>query len=94
MAAANEWSTLPILTADTCQAGEWEIVIISLVKTCDLPGLIGTQSRASVVTTRAREDSTTLAIGQISGAGGRISGFRVMRRCISYFNTRFTILAM
>ena len=55
MTKANQWSGLKILSADTCQGEEWDVVIISLVKTVDPPGFIGEEPRANVITTRARE---------------------------------------
>ncbi|KAL8732748.1 MAG: hypothetical protein Q9166_002528 [cf. Caloplaca sp. 2 TL-2023] len=63
MAVTRQWSGLSILdpdqvsilTADTCQGKEWDIVIISLVKTSGGAGFIGSPERANVVWTRARE---------------------------------------
>lgn len=51
----NGWTALRVLSADTCQGAEWNILIASLVRTSEPPGFIGMESRANVVTTRARE---------------------------------------
>ena len=55
MAAKNRWDKLKILTVDSCQGDEWEVVILSLVKTSPPSGFIGDVSRANVALTRARE---------------------------------------
>lgn len=53
----NGWAEWSILSADTCQGGEWKIKILSLVKTDPegSPSFTGELPRANVVTTRARE---------------------------------------
>ena len=87
MAKSNGWSELRILSADTYQGDEWEIVIISLVKTSTHPGSIGNQFRANVVTTRARE--ARRLCGNWQGlwgrqANNRLSAYETMHRLIHH----------
>ena len=46
------WNAVKLLTANTVQAEEYDIVILSLVKTRDARGFIGEKQRANVVCTR------------------------------------------
>ncbi|CAF9937942.1 MAG: hypothetical protein HETSPECPRED_000718 [Heterodermia speciosa] len=87
MAKSNGWSELNILSAATCQGDEWEIVIISLVKTSTHPGFIGNQFRANVVATRARE--ARYLFGNWQGlwgrqANNRLSAYETMHRLIQH----------
>ena len=49
------WNTITLVTANTVQAEEYEIVILSLVKTQGSRGFVGQKQRADVVCTRHRE---------------------------------------
>lgn len=49
------WNQVHLLTANTVQAEEYEIVILSLVKTQDSRGFVGESPRANVVSTRHKE---------------------------------------
>ncbi len=49
------WNTVTLVTANTVQAEEYEIVILSLVKTQGSRGFIEQKQRANVVCTRHRE---------------------------------------
>lgn len=51
----DDWKGVKVLNADRCQGREYEIVIISLVKTREPPGSIGDRFRSNVIVTRSRE---------------------------------------
>lgn len=65
---AKGWNQVHLLTANTIQAEEYNIVILSLVKTKGHQGFIGEKERANVVCTRHRE-----AMYFVSVLCGRIS---------------------
>lgn len=47
-AQADNWSRVKVCTVDSTQGQEWDIVILSPVKTQGDPGFIGTRNRANV----------------------------------------------
>lgn len=51
----QSWADVKVLNADKCQGREYDIVIVSLVKTEGSPGFLGNKFRANVITTRAKE---------------------------------------
>ncbi|KAL9602483.1 MAG: hypothetical protein Q9219_001775 [cf. Caloplaca sp. 3 TL-2023] len=87
MAATNNWTDLQLVSADTCQGGEWDILIVSLVKTAEPPGFIGNLNRANVVTTRAKE--ARYFVGNWTTfwhrrADKRLSGFETMHLLLQH----------
>lgn len=51
----GRWNRVHIVTADAIQGGEFELLIVSLVRTHDSRGFVGEKKRANVITTRPRE---------------------------------------
>lgn len=49
---ANDWGSVKVCTIDSTQGQEWDIVILSTVKTQGDPGFIGTLNRANVACSR------------------------------------------
>ena len=87
-AKAKRWSDVKvIMTVDSSQGEEYDIVIVSLVTTKDQPGFMGSLQRANIATSRLKE--ALYFVGKATYWFTRQSGgFKYLHNILKHINGR------